>query len=71
MKQDPEATMIVAPSDHFVADDEEFQRVSLQATAFVEHMKSLITLGINPHIQIQDMAIYSMKQLLLLTIFLK
>lgn len=48
MKQDPEATMIVAPSDHFVADDEEFQRVSLQAMMFVEHMKSLITLGIKP-----------------------
>lgn len=48
MKQDPEATMIVAPSDHFVADDEEFQRVSLKAMTFVEHMKSLITLGIKP-----------------------
>lgn len=48
MQLDPEATMIVAPSDHFVADNEEFKRVSLQAMAFVEHMKSLITLGIKP-----------------------
>jgi mannose-1-phosphate guanylyltransferase len=45
---DPDATMIVAPSDHYVTDDEEFQRVSLQAMGFVEHMKSFLTLGIKP-----------------------
>ena len=38
MQLDPEAFMIVAPSDHFVADNGEFERISMQALGFVEHM---------------------------------
>jgi mannose-1-phosphate guanylyltransferase len=46
--KDPEASFIVAPSDHLILDAPEFEKIATQALDFVENIKSLITLGIKP-----------------------
>lgn len=48
MEKDPEASLIVAPSDHLVLDNETFKQVTFKALEFVKHMKAFITLGIKP-----------------------
>ena len=48
MQKDPEATMVVAPSDHLVLDNLEFERVAMTALDFAVHMKAFVTLGIKP-----------------------
>ncbi len=48
LQKDPDANLIVAPSDHLVLDTPEFERVSLQALDFAEHLKAFVTLGIKP-----------------------
>lgn len=48
LQKDPEASLIVAPSDHMIIDTEAFQKVSLHALEFAEHLKSFVTLGIKP-----------------------
>ena len=48
MQQNPNASMIVAPSDHMILDGETFKNISLKALNFVESRSSLITLGIKP-----------------------
>lgn len=45
---DPDALMIVAPSDHLIADNIAFTKVSLEALSFVRKHTALVTLGINP-----------------------
>lgn len=47
-KINPEATMIVAPSDHLITKEEAFVQKILQAADFASRQKSLITLGIQP-----------------------
>ena len=47
-QKDPEASLIVAPSDHMILDNENFRNITLQALDFVSHIKSLVTLGIKP-----------------------
>ena len=47
-KMDPEATCIVAPADHLITNEGEFQRVLKLAVAHAEHHASIITLGIEP-----------------------
>lgn len=47
-QKDPDANLIIAPSDHLVHDTKEFERVSMQALEFAEDAKSLVTLGIKP-----------------------
>ena len=47
-QKDPKACLIVAPSDHLVLDTETFQEVSLRALDFAEHLKAMVTLGIQP-----------------------
>lgn len=44
----PNASLIIAPSDHYIMDDEEFQRVVFEAVRFAEQMKAVVTLGIKP-----------------------
>lgn len=46
---DPEACLIIAPSDHIITDPETFKDISLKAIDFARHTKSIITLGIKPH----------------------
>lgn len=48
MQKDPEASLIIAPSDHMILDNENFRKITLQALDFVSHIKSLVTLGIKP-----------------------
>ncbi|MEP7277701.1 MAG: mannose-1-phosphate guanylyltransferase [Bacteroidota bacterium] len=62
---DPEASLIVAPADHAIEDNEEFQRVCNEALQFVNHLNAFITLGIKPtypntgygYIQFEPMAV--------------
>ncbi len=44
----PDARFIVAPSDHLILEEDRFQDIALQALDFVEHIKALVTLGIQP-----------------------
>ena len=48
IQKDPLASLIVAPSDHLVLDNAEFERVALEALNFAEHIKAFVTLGIKP-----------------------
>lgn len=46
--KDPEAALIVAPSDHMILDAENFNKITAKALDFVKNIKSLVTLGIKP-----------------------
>ncbi len=48
MQLDPDASLIVAPSDHLILDIPEFVRVTTEALEFVQHFKAFVTLGIKP-----------------------
>ena len=45
---DPEATMIVSPSDHVILREEVFSEAIRQGMDFVESHPSLLTLGVKP-----------------------
>ena len=45
----PNATIIVAPSDHLIADEQEFTRVVLEGISFAKSRDALLTLGIMPN----------------------
>ncbi len=47
-KIDPNANMVVTPSDHFVADVEEFRRVVKSSLGFVRNSDAILTIGIKP-----------------------
>ena len=47
-KRDPNANMVVTPSDHFVADVDEFRRVVKSSLSFVAGSDAILTLGIKP-----------------------
>lgn len=47
-KLDPNANMVVTPSDHFVADVTEFRRVVKSSLEFVNASDSILTIGIKP-----------------------
>lgn len=47
-QKDPEASLIVAPSDHLVLDTATFEKVVLHALDFASHLKAFVTLGIKP-----------------------
>jgi mannose-1-phosphate guanylyltransferase len=46
--KNPDASMVVAPSDHLILKDKEYTRLINQALAEVDEKDSLITLGITP-----------------------
>jgi len=48
MKRNPEANIVVAPSDHLIMDNQEFTRVIETAIGFVSDKNALLTLGIQP-----------------------
>lgn len=66
LQKDPEAALIVAPSDHLVLDNAAFAEVAQKALGFAEHMKSFVMLGIKPtypntgygYIQHEAIAVY-------------
>jgi mannose-1-phosphate guanylyltransferase len=45
----PNANIIVAPSDHLIADEPEFKRVILEGINFISSRDVLLTLGIMPN----------------------
>jgi mannose-1-phosphate guanylyltransferase len=47
-KRNPEANIIVAPSDHLILDESEFAVVINKALGFVSQKEALLTLGIQP-----------------------
>ncbi len=47
-KVDPEAVMVVAPSDHFIQHEEKFLKVIREGLDFATHQEALLTLGIEP-----------------------
>ncbi len=47
-KRNPEANIVVAPSDHLIMDEKEFTRVINTAIDFVKEKDVLLTLGIQP-----------------------
>lgn len=48
LQEDPEASLIIAPSDHLVIDINIFKKLSLQALEFAKNNNALVTLGIKP-----------------------
>ena len=48
MQNNPEATIIIAPSDHLILDNITFQETCKKAIDFVENKNALVTLGIKP-----------------------
>jgi mannose-1-phosphate guanylyltransferase len=47
-QENPKANIIVAPSDHLILNEQEFERVIKQALEFTERNEALLTLGIKP-----------------------
>jgi len=47
--EDPEANIIIAPSDHLITNEGEFRRICELAIKTAEESDYLITLGIKPH----------------------
>jgi mannose-1-phosphate guanylyltransferase len=48
LQKDPDAVLVVAPSDHLILDGENFKQITLHALDFAAHLKSFVTLGIKP-----------------------
>ncbi len=48
-KQNPNANVIVAPSDHLIVDTIEFKNIIERSLEFVDNNNSLLTLGIKPN----------------------
>lgn len=44
----PEASLIIAPADHLILNEERFQEICNDALDFVNHFNALITIGITP-----------------------
>jgi mannose-1-phosphate guanylyltransferase len=47
-QQNPNASLIVAPADHLILQEEKFLGICEQALEFVNHFNALITIGITP-----------------------
>lgn len=47
-QKNPNASLIVAPADHMILEQENFVRVCNSALNFVNHFNALVTLGIKP-----------------------
>lgn len=45
----PEAKMMVAPSDHLIINDEKFKQSVIKAFEFIEKRDALVTMGIKPN----------------------
>lgn len=47
-RRDPEAEMIVTPSDHLILNEKEFLSIVSNCLAFIENKSALMTIGIEP-----------------------
>uniref|UniRef100_UPI0040571474 mannose-1-phosphate guanylyltransferase n=1 Tax=Alistipes sp. TaxID=1872444 RepID=UPI0040571474 len=67
LKRDPEARMVVTPSDHLILNEENFRSIIAECLAFTAEHQALMTVGIRPtrpetgygYIQISDEKIIS------------
>ncbi len=48
LKKDPKALMVAAPADNLILETDEFIKTAHTALRFVDHINSLVTLGIKP-----------------------
>jgi len=48
LQKDPEGSLIVAPADHLILDEDRFLEICEEATDFAEQSNALVTLGIKP-----------------------
>jgi mannose-1-phosphate guanylyltransferase len=48
LQKDPNASIIVAPADHLILDEDKFHEVCANAMSFVNHLNALVTIGIKP-----------------------
>jgi mannose-1-phosphate guanylyltransferase len=48
LQKDPEAILVVAPSDHMILDTKSFEEITNRALDFVNRKEAFITLGIQP-----------------------
>lgn len=48
LQKDPDAQLVIAPSDHFISDCDSFRKLTLTALDFANHLKALVTIGITP-----------------------
>jgi len=48
LQKDPEASLIVAPSDHLILEEDKFLDVCANALSFANHFNALVTIGIKP-----------------------
>ncbi|ANE51773.1 mannose-1-phosphate guanylyltransferase [Flavisolibacter tropicus] len=48
LQKDPEASLIVAPSDHLILEEQTFLDVCAKALDFVNHFNALVTIGVQP-----------------------
>ncbi len=48
LEKDPLASLIVAPADHLILEEDKFLSVCAKALDFVSHFHSLVTIGIKP-----------------------
>ncbi len=47
-RKNPDAVMVVTPSDHLILNEEEFHKIVNNCTEFVEYSNALMTIGIEP-----------------------
>ena len=48
LKLDPEASLIIAPADHLILEEDKFMEVCSRGLQFVNHFNALVTIGIKP-----------------------
>jgi mannose-1-phosphate guanylyltransferase len=48
LKDDPDARMVIAPSDHLIMEEQVFRNVVMEGLEFVGENDSLLTIGIKP-----------------------
>ncbi len=48
LQKDPEASLIVAPADHLILEQEKFLEICSKGLSFVNHFNALVTIGITP-----------------------
>jgi mannose-1-phosphate guanylyltransferase len=48
LQKDPQASLIVAPADHLILEEETFLETCAKGLDFVNHLNALVTIGIKP-----------------------
>ncbi|MBR5850621.1 MAG: mannose-1-phosphate guanylyltransferase [Alistipes sp.] len=48
LKKDPNAEMVVTPSDHFILNEEDFRAIISEGLSFADKEQALVTIGIKP-----------------------